>query len=711
MGYKIKRLNRQALSTMLASVAVSSSYATELKENEKIQQLDTVVLQATAHSVLETSQDVLHQVAGATNLIHATQIEQGSLKSSADVFAIQPGIYAQSPGNEGTKISIRGSGINRAPGAHASGIYVLLDDIPFTGPGGTPYELLEPWWLQGAEVYRGANGFERGALALGGAINYLSKTGKEAERLQLRYELGSHGYQKYAVSSGQQIGDLDYYLSLNASTYDGYQKHSAGDSQGVTANVGYQIKPNLETRFYLRYRETEHQTPGRLTKQQIQTDPTAANPYNLFYDTKRIQPGSTWLTNKTTYNLQSGGVIQAALAYHDYPMDLQESPYRTDVKYSDISASLSYLQQYQLFGLNSVLKAALRSTTHRPNSGVTESLRFDTPDYAAGTISRKYTYRGSDNVLQLSNDLEIQPNIWLTTGLAGIYYKRASEVYYPITNEGLNETDWDIAPRLGLRYALQPNTQIYANLSKSVEPAHPWSMIWSTNKYFDQNSGPASGRMRAPIHLDAQTAHSFEIGGRGENQLGHWDLSYYYSKLKNELLSVEISPMPNPIIAESNASDTVHEGIELGLNTALLTVPKWGDLSLIQSYNYSDFHYKNDVVFKDNQLAGLPKHYYQAQLRMDFYQGLYSSLRAEYASKIATDYANSIYSAAYTIWGMSIGYQAPNNKWHTWVDFNNMTDQHYAATVTPAYNDHGQDLARYTPGEGFSTYAGISMHF
>ena len=36
--------------------------------------------------------------------------------------------------------------------------------------GGTPYELFEPLWLSRAEVLRGANGFDTGALALGGSI-------------------------------------------------------------------------------------------------------------------------------------------------------------------------------------------------------------------------------------------------------------------------------------------------------------------------------------------------------------------------------------------------------------------------------------------------------------------------------------------------------------------------------------------------------------
>ena len=63
---------------------------------------------------------------------------QGRVASNQDVLAYQPGVYAQSAGNEGVKISLRGSGIHRAPGAHASGLYTMLDGLPLTGPGGTP---------------------------------------------------------------------------------------------------------------------------------------------------------------------------------------------------------------------------------------------------------------------------------------------------------------------------------------------------------------------------------------------------------------------------------------------------------------------------------------------------------------------------------------------------------------------------------------------
>jgi Outer membrane cobalamin receptor protein len=81
----------------------------------------------------------------------------------------------------------------------------MIDDIPFTGPGGTAYELLEPWWIDHVGVYRGANGLKQGGLSLGGTVNYKSKTGAEQNGSELKYETGSHGYQKYQFSTGRQL--------------------------------------------------------------------------------------------------------------------------------------------------------------------------------------------------------------------------------------------------------------------------------------------------------------------------------------------------------------------------------------------------------------------------------------------------------------------------------------------------------------------------
>lgn len=728
-------LKKNPLSLMILSAFSGHLYAETTLAQDSVQQLDTIVVttEQNTNSQQQTEAE-LASVSGGTNFISDQQLEHQRLGTTADVFRLQPGIYAQSPGNEGAKISIRGSGINRTSGAHASGTYVMIDDIPFTGPGGTAYELLEPWWIDHVGVYRGANGLKQGGLSLGGTVNYKSKTGAEQNGSELKYEAGSHGYQKYQFSTGRQLDKLDYYLAVTGSQFDGIQDHAEGDGKGLAFNLGYQISPDIETRFYARYRESKHLTPGRITQEQLKNNPEAADTNFVTIDAKRIQPGSTWLANTTTWNLQDDAKLTGSLAYHHYPLDLRESTYRTNVDYEDISARIQYEKPYQLFGLEHQGRVAFRSTTHRPNSGVTESLRTDRvingDEYPAGTVTRRYTYRGSDNVLQFDQETTLNDQFKLDLGLAAVYTHRESEVTYaniihdpnlgPDVDPKVSRYEWNFAPRLGLTYQPNDSVQWFANLSRSIEPAHPWAMAWSSPYYYSKDSGAASNRVRAPIYLDTQTANSFELGGRGQSGFGDWALSYYYSKIKKELLSSEMiknygndsdsNTSEERISVEANATPTIHQGVELSLDTPLYASQQ-GELRLRQAYTLSDFQYKNDPLFGKNQLPGIPKHLYQAQLSYALNNGFYVGLNTEYASKMAHDYANSRFSDDYQIWGIDLGYVPEDQSWSAWVNFKNITDEKYAAVVIPGYDDKGADRARSSPGEGFSTYAGVSFKF
>ncbi|WP_025131901.1 TonB-dependent receptor domain-containing protein [Pseudomonas sp. PH1b] len=661
---------------------------------------------------VEEARARLAQVPGGTNLVDMRRPLQGRVASNQDVLAYQPGVYAQSAGNEGVKLSIRGSGINRAPGAHASGLYTMLDGLPLTGPGGTPYELLEPLWVDHVEVLRGANGFDRGALALGGAIDYVSHTGYDAPLLQVRYATGSHGYQQRQVSSGQVLGDFDYYVSLTDSNADGYQDHTRSQSRGVIGNFGYRFNPNLETRFYLRYRETDNDLAGRVTKRSIEHNPRAANPAYVSRDDRRKQPGSTFIGNKTTYYIDDQSSLQAGLVYHDYPMDLREGPNRLKVAYSDVSGTLDYKRRDSLWGMESRSTLGLRVTKHLPNDGASEFVRIptgNTANYAPGTRIRNFTYQGSDTVLHFGNDLEIADDLWLTTGLAAIYTRRESAVTYPEGGGKTSLGDWDYAPRLGLRYQLNPDLQLFANLSRSVEAPHPWSLIYSANQRFPDTSGVAYGAQRNPIKLRNQTATTLELGGRGDSSLGQWSLAWYYAQVRHELLSV--LPDANATMPyELNASPTVHQGVEASLQSELWSQPGVGRLSLRQAYTFSDFHYRDDSRFGDNRLPGLPMHYYQGELRYDWPLGFFAAVNTQLVSKVAVDYANSYYADPYALFGATLGYNAPKNDWQTWVDVRNLTDKRYAATVTPGYDDKGLDVARSTPGEGLGVYLGVSWN-
>ncbi|WOE77032.1 TonB-dependent receptor [Pseudomonas protegens] len=700
-----KSLPTALLGLALACPAIAETRSVELAPAQVLGQEQGAEGQQVAEAEAR-----LAQVPGAGNVVDMRRPLQGRVASNQEVLAFQPGVYAQSAGNEGVKISIRGSGINRAPGAHASGLYTMLDGLPLTGPGGTPYELLEPLWVDHVEVLRGANGFDRGALALGGAIDYISHTGYDAPLLQVRYATGSHGYQQRQLSSGQVLGNFDYYVSLTDANADGYQDHTRSQSKGLIGNFGYRFNPNLETRFYLRYRETDNDLAGRVSKGSIEHDPRAANPAYVSRDDRRKQPGSTFVGNKTTYYIDDDSSIQTGLVYHDYPMDLREGPNRLKVAYSDVSGTFDYKRRDTLWGRESRSTLGLRVTQHLPNDGASEFVRIptgNTASYAPGTRIRNFTYQGSDTVLHFGNDLEVADDLWLTTGLAAIYTRRESAVTYPEGGGKTSLGDWDYAPRLGLRYQLTPNVQLFGNLSRSVEAPHPWSLIYSSNLRFPFDSGVVTGAQRDPIELRNQTATTLELGGRGDSSLGEWSLAWYYALVRHELLSVW--PDANATMPyELNASPTVHQGVEASLQSELWSQPGVGRLSLRQAYTFSDFHYRDDSRFGDNRLPGLPMHYYQGELRYDWPLGFFAAVNTQLVSKVAVDYANSYYADPYALFGATLGYNAPKNDWQTWVDVRNLTNKRYAATVTPGYDDKGTDAARSTPGEGLGVYLGVS---
>ena len=219
----------------------------------------------------------LATIPGGTSVVDQAVVSKSRVFTDQDVLAFQPGVYAQSSGGgDGLKLSIRGSGLQTGTNYFRQGIYITFDGLPVTGPGGTPYELFEPLGLAYTEVLRGANAFDAGSVDLGGAINYVSETGHDALAAQARYEVGSFGYQKEQLSSGQVLGPLDYFISFTNSYRSGYQQQTRATATGVEANVGYEIDPDISTRFFVRYRQTENQYPGYLTSTQIAQDPTQA---------------------------------------------------------------------------------------------------------------------------------------------------------------------------------------------------------------------------------------------------------------------------------------------------------------------------------------------------------------------------------------------------------------------------------------------------
>jgi iron complex outermembrane receptor protein len=642
----------------------------------------------------------LATVPGGTSIVKSKSYERGRAATAADALRNQPGVFAQSAGgNDAIKISVRGSGINRGTGFFRSGILFMYDGLPITGPGGTPFELFEPLGLNYIEILRGPNAFNFGALALGGAINYVTNTGYTASPIQSRQELGSFGYAKGQVSSGLVSGPFDYFLSGTASIRTGFQEFSNSNTVRFAGNIGY-TTPDFESRMYLRYGNTWFQQPGLLTRAQIDQNPRQANPVNLATHTTRLQPGSYWLANKTTFKLDGASALELAGVFHNYPIDIGGAT-RSIWWYGDLTGSLRYTREDDLVGHRSRSLLYLRTTSHL--YGAWNSIQNAVGAANFNQIQKIVNTRGSaDNVAVLSNDFEFSPGFWLTSGLQLINTRRNSDITFPVSNNFSQNSNY-LAPRFGLLYDANPDTQVFMSISKSVEPESSWSFAGGSNVGQLYN-----------LQLQNQTAWTGELGTRARMGIFQGSVSYYYSAVRNELLSVQIAP--NTFV-EANATPTTHQGVEVGLDT-LLWQENNGDaiapgqrVVWEQSYSWNDFHYVDDPRFGSNQLPGIPESYYQGRLSYYHPSGFYASVESQAASSYPVDYANTFYTRPYVIFGARVGYLAPDQKFEAFLDFRNITNKHYAVSVSPAFNDAGRDVARSNPGDGFGVYTGVNYQF
>ena len=673
-------------------------------------QLDTVTVEGRKITEAEDAQIKLNEIPGGTSLVKAEDVEKGRSATLEDTLAYQPGVYAQAAGgNDAIKISIRGSGANTSPGYFREGTKFLFDGLALTGPGGTPYELLDTQGLNYTEVLRGANAFDYGALSLGGAINFVTNTGYSAPGNRARFEVGSFGWRKQQLSTGGVVDKGDYYVSVDNSERDGYQDFTFTKAKGVVSNFGYRFSPKLETRLIVRYREEYHENSGTLTLAQLKHDSSQANATTEAARGDSTKRGSTWVGSKTTYTFDDDATLEFGLVYHNYPQILSKKSNVNPNYWSwrDVNSSLKYTRTDQLLGHQSTTTLGVSSTQHL-RAGVS-TYNGNPASSTYGALQKKANYDNSfDHVFTLGNDLGLTEKLWLSTGLSVSEIHRDIDVEYsdrPNTSpypDTYNYSSWNLAPRMGLRYYITPDVQVFGNVSRSIDPPSSWS---------SSGSGVTSNYAKT---LTEQKGNTVEFGVRAKYGIFDGSLAVYRSWIKDELLTVEVIPATRTsaaVTSTANASPTIHQGIEAGLGTQLWQGVHGDEIVLRQAYTLNDFYYRHDDQFNKNELPGLPKHVYQGEVQYKLPSGFYAGLNVRSVSSTAVDYANTFYAPSYTIFGAKLGYEAPSKKWQVYLDLKNLTNKDYVTAVLPVYNAQGKDTASLYPGDGFGAFTGVAFNF
>lgn len=658
----------------IASPAIAQEHATKASKS------DIVV---TGTLTVEAAKKDIEQTPGGVALVSAADFRDTPVKNIKDILEYVPGVIVQPRMGDDARVSVRGSGLSRAYGNR--GIAMYIDGIPLnTSDGLLDFFEIDPSAYQYVEVYKGANALRYGANALGGAINLVTPTGRDASALAGRFDTGSFGYVKGQVSTGGVSGSLDYFATVSAQSIDGYREHSDGNALRGNINIGYRVSPDADTRFYAYATSTNQRIPGEVMKEQALNSPRSANPVWVAQDQQR-NVDSIRIANKTT--LRFGPTTVEFVAFYnnrtvDHPI-FQYLNFTVD----DFGGFVRAMDDREIGGIRNRL--TLGASLH---NGTIDTEQFVNVAAEKGALVGSTLDKSKNFSIYGDNVLFVQPNVALIIGLQYLHASRDRRDRFLSEGDQSGKETYDLwSPKAGVLWTVKPEWQVFANISRSVEvPSYDVNIF--TN----------------PTQLKPQRATTYEIGTRGKVSAIQWDLSLYRSEIEDELQCLTTGPFS--ACSAINADRTVHQGIEAGLGGSIPLAGSGDAVAFNFAYTFSDFHFDADTLYGDNELPGVPRHLLRGEMLFQHRSGFYAGPNVEWSPRgYFADNANSLTVDAYALLNFKAGFDAGGN-WSAYIEGRNLTNEVYISTVAIA-GVADENSAIFNPGTGRSIFGGVRFSF
>lgn len=650
--------------------------------------VDAVVVTANRNPedppVVADARKRLSETPGAVAVVSAEAYRDRYAQGLSDTLRDVPGVFAQKKWGDDMRLSIRGSGIGNS--SHNRGTLLAQDGVPFNEADGFgDFQQIDPLIARFTEVYKGGNALRFGGALLGGAINMVTPTGRDAgAETLLRLDGGSYGTVRGHGELARVVGDWDVFAAATAISANGWRDQSDQTAQHVSLNVGRRFGEDQEVRLILSGHNIDQEVPGALELSDAMQRPTMANPGNLAGEYQRNMR-SVRATMQTRWRLADNAVFEGGvyggwkdLDHPIFQVIDQESRNWGAFGRVDIEGTLAGRPADLFVGASARL-------------GDLDALQW------VNLKSSRGAKRADSAQNARALDVFAEGRVFVTDELAlvaGGSLGSANRQFRNNLNRNADRSttyDW-FAPRIGLLWQAEDGAQAFANLTRSVEPPNFSALV---------QTGPFVGF--AP--LKAQDAWTAEVGTRGRRGAFTWDVALYRAELENELLNFVVSPtIP---AATFNAGSTIHQGLEAGLDWRV------GAVRLRQTYAWSDFRFDGDRVYGDNRLPVVPEHLYRAELRYDHPAGWFVAPSLEWSmSDTYVDYANTLTAPGYAIWSLNAGWRAPSGV-GLFVEARNLADERYISNFSAITDARvpGVSKAVFFPGEGRALFGGVSWAF
>lgn len=573
----------------------------------------------TAERILAEAQAQAARTPGGTDIVAAEDYKDKAAVNLRDALGFSPGVYTQPRFGQEVRLSIRGSGLSR--GFHMRGLTLLQDGIPINlADNNGDFQELDPTIFQHLEVYRGANALRFGSATLGGAINGVTPTGRTAPGVTLRIDGGSFDTFRGLATVGYADDRADVWVAVAGDTSSSDRQHGDRHAFRFNGNVGLRLTDRIETRFYASAQTIRQELAGALNLATVLSKPETGN----FVGNQKRDIDSLRLQNRTRISIGDTGTLDVGVFLN------QKSLFHPIFQVIDQdSTDYGVYGRYEQSWDRVALTAGATSRWGRVNA--LQYTNVNGRAVGAPKASALQTARTTD----IYGEVRVAPiaDLWLIAG--GVYIDGRRTVgnrLNPLASDG--ESFSEFTPKFGVLYQPSAAIQLYANYSRSAElPGFSELAAAQPNPGF--------------VALKPQTAWTAEFGTRGKVGIASWDVSFYRADLKKELLQYSVVPGVIPV-STFNAGKTRHQGIEAGLDLALMP---WATLR--QVYTLSDFTFRNDVQFGNNRLPVIATHLYRAELRLGT-EAFTVAPNLEWVPRAAyADYSNTVRPDGYVLFGLT----------------------------------------------------------
>ncbi|MBY0407109.1 MAG: TonB-dependent receptor, partial [Rickettsiales bacterium] len=624
----------------------------------------------------------LKEVPGGTEMAPAARWQNRSAATVKDMLDYSPGVsVAMRNGAEAARLSIRGSGLARA--FQGRGLLLTQDGIPInTADGSFDFQELDPWLYRRVEVLRGANGMEQGASTLGGAVQFVTPVAEGGERIAA-VEGGSFETAHALAAAGVRGEKVDAYVAATRFHQQGFRAQNEQNSARASGNVGVRWSPQAETRFFANVADTHAEIPGSLTFLQLRANPAQGRGINIAGDYSRnLSIGS--VAARTVW--KAGQDEASVLVFGKYRG--LANPATVYIASGDVESGV----RAQWVRKRGDARATMGANVYH---GAVDEDRYAN---AGGTAGARIVFR---NQTALTAESYGQVAYALAEGLEVMgggqvtYAERNIKELFPTLSR--QQADyWGFSPRVGMRYAVSPQAEVFGNLSGSFEPP----------TFSELSGGNAPGFSR----LAAQRAQTAEMGLRGKRREMIWEVAVYHARLRNEFLNYRF---PDGRTETVNARRSTHSGVEMGLTGVVARGLGFPDdaLSVQGAYTLNYFRLAGDAQYGDHFLPGVGKHVVRAQLAYAVGRWQVAPNVEWLPSAVPVDTAGSVHAPGYALWGISAGYAPEGASWRVYVEGRNLANAREAATVNVVPDAFGADTPQFFPVEGRAVYGGLRLRW